>query len=920
MWEPDSILCNLLSMSSTQTSRERFFIIDGYALLYRAHFALIRNPLITSYGLNTSALFGFVNQLLKLIRDEEPDYFVCAFDSKGKTFRHEMYEEYKANRPPMPEELQLQLPHLWEIMEAMNIPILKKEGVEADDIIGTLAINAQKDGLDTYIVSGDKDFMQLMNENIYLYAPGTKKHPAPIIYDSEKVEQKWGVPPNKIIDLLGLMGDSSDNVPGVAGVGEKTAVKLIKKYGSLKGALENADQVANKRARTGLLEGAENAILSRELVTILLNVEINLNLKDFLKQEMNNELCISKFKELEFQAFVKQFQSNASDTSPNVNSPKKIYQTIMSIEELDQLIIVLKESELISMDLETTSLIPLQAEIVGFSFSISKDTGWYVPIMYLEKEKNNFGHDDLEVVLDRIKNVLEDESLSKTGQNIKYDLHVLKRHGINVRGIIFDTMIAAHLLNPSARSISLDTLSLEYLNYEMVKIDDLIGKGKNQILMSQVPIDKASFYASEEVDIALQLTKILQQKLIDDSLYEFFKTIEMPLLPVLTEMEYNGVFVESNMLLSMSKDIGEKLDNLKQVIFSKANKEFNINSTQQLATILFDDLELPQIKKRSTAEAVLRQLKSYDDLPGFILEYRKYNKLKNTYLDSLQELIDQSTHRIHSTFNQTIASTGRLSSTNPNFQNIPIRTDEGREIRRSFIAQEDGWKILSADYSQVELRIMAHFSEDDGLRDAFKNNEDIHSKTASLVFNVPINMVLPEMRRTAKVVNFGIMYGAGPFRMSQELGIPRKESVSLIENYFQQYPGIQNYIDSTCSNAREHKYVETILGRKRPIWDADSDNGMRRKAAERMAINMPIQGSAAEMIKLAMINIHQGIIEMDLRAKLVLQIHDELIFEFPSEEEEDLVKLVIDKMENAMRLSVPVVVDYGIGNSWYEAH
>jgi DNA polymerase-1 len=416
------------------------------------------------------------------------------------------------------------------------------------------------------------------------------------------------------------------------------------------------------------------------------------------------------------------------------------------------------------------------------------------------------------------------------------------------------------------------------------------------------------------------LTKILQQRLIDDSLYEFFKTIEMPLLPVLTEMEYNGVFVESNMLLSMSKDIGEKLDNLKQVIFSKANKEFNINSTQQLATILFDDLELPQIKKRSTAEVVLRQLKSYDDLPGFILEYRKYNKLKNTYLDSLQELIDQSTHRIHSTFNQTIASTGRLSSTNPNFQNIPIRTDEGREIRRSFVAQEDGWKILSADYSQVELRIMAHFSEDDGLRDAFNNNEDIHSKTASLVFNVPINMVLPEMRRTAKVVNFGIMYGAGPFRMSQELGIPRKESVSLIENYFQQYPGIQNYIDSTCSNAREHKYVETILGRKRPIWDADSDNGMRRKAAERMAINMPIQGSAAEMIKLAMINIHQGIIEMDLRAKLVLQIHDELIFEFPSEEEEHLVKLVIDKMENAMRLSVPVVVDYGIGNSWYEAH
>ena len=907
-------------MSSTQTTRERFFIIDGYALLYRAHFALIRNPLITSYGLNTSALFGFVNQILKLIRDEKPDYFACAFDSKGKTFRHDMYKEYKANRPPMPEELQLQLPHLWEILEAMNIPVLKKKGVEADDIIGTLAINAQKKGLSTYIVSGDKDFMQLINEDIYLYAPGTKKHRNSIIYDSEKVEQKWGVPPNKIIDLLGLMGDSSDNVPGVSGVGEKTAVKLIKEYGSLKGALENAEQVANKRARTGLLEGVDNAILSRELVTILLDVEINADIKDLIKKEMNSESCISKFKELEFQAFVKEFQSNVSDSPRKLNDPKKDYRTILNIDELDQLVIDLKASTLMSLDLETTSPIPSQAEIVGLSFSISENSGWYIPIMYLEKEKNHFGHDDLEVVLDRIKYVLEDASLSKTGQNIKFDLHILKRYGLDVKGVVFDTMIAAHLLNPSARSISLDTLSLEYLNYETVKIDELIGRGKNQILMSQVPLEKAAFYASEDADITLQLTKILNQRLKDDSLYEFFKTIELSLIPVLTEMEYNGVFVDSIMLLAMSQEIGEKLEDLKKAIFVKAGKDFNINSTQQLANILFDDLELPQIKKRSTAEEVLKQLKNHHDLPESILEYRKYYKLKNTYLDSLQELINKDTYRIHSTFNQTIASTGRLSSTNPNFQNIPIRTEEGREIRKSFIPQKDGWKILSADYSQVELRMMAHFSKDKGLIDAFNNTEDIHSKTASLVFNVPVEMILPEMRRTAKVVNFGIMYGAGAFRIGQELGISRKEATLLIENYFNQYPGIQNYIDSTCSMAREKKYVETILGRKRPIWDADSENGLRRQAAERMAINMPIQGSAAEMIKLAMINIYDEITKMNLRSKLVLQIHDELIFEFPNEEEEDLVGLVIDKMENALELSVPIIVDYGIGNSWYEAH
>ena len=908
-------------MFSNKTDRKRFFIIDGYALLYRTHFALIRNPLITSYGLHTSALFGFANQVLKLIRSEKPDYIACAFDSKEKTFRHDMYKEYKANRPPMPEELQIQLPHLWEMLEVMNLPVLKKPGVEADDIIGTLAVQAEKEGLDTYIVSGDKDFMQLMNNHIFLYAPSTRKSPDPIIYDPAKVEEKWGVPPEKIIDLLGLMGDSSDNVPGVAGVGEKTAVKLIKAYGSLEGALENADKVTNKRAHNGLKDGVENALLSKELVTILTDVELSSGVSEFEKREMDLDACAEKFTELEFHALIKQLA-----TEPNFEAMKekqdveKDYKTILTEKKLDALVKKLKKSKRFSIDLETTSVQPMEADIVGLSFSNKADSGWYIPIQYLEKEKNNFGDDDLFVVLEKLKSVLEDDSILKTGQDIKYDALILRRFGVTLKGIEFDTMIAAHLLNPAARSLKLGTLSLEHLNYEMVPIEELIGKGRNLITMDQVPFEKASFYAIEDADIAFQLTELFETRLKEAELYEFFSTIEIPLIPVLLEMEYEGTFVDSVLLKEMSEEIGKKLDGLISDIHHLAGTEFNINSTQQLANILFDILELPQIKKRSTAEDVLKKLKEHHDLPKHILEYRKYNKLKNTYVDALPELVNQETGRIHSTFNQTIAATGRLSSTNPNFQNIPIRTEEGREIRKAFRAQSHGWKILSADYSQVELRVMAHLSQDKGLIDAFQNGEDIHSRTASHVFNVPLESVLPEMRRTAKVVNFGIMYGAGPFRMSQELGIPRNEAVAIIESYFDQYSGIRNYIDATLEKARNDKYVETMLGRRRPVWDADSDNGLRRQAAERMAINMPIQGSAAEMIKLAMCAIQNEIEDQKMESKMILQIHDELLFEFPDSEEDSLLKLVVDKMENAMELSVPLIVDHGIGNNWFEAH
>ncbi len=904
-----------------KNTKKRIFIIDGYALLYRSHFALIRNPLITSYGLDTSALFGFINQILKLIRRENPDFLVCAFDSKGKNFRHEMYDLYKANRSEMPIELQNQLPHLWESLDALKIPIIKKKGFEADDIIGTLVTEAEKNGFLSYIVSGDKDFMQLINDRVFLYAPGNKRSPDPVIYDAKKVEERWGVPPQKIIDLLGLMGDSSDNVPGVSGIGEKTAVKLIKEYGSLEGALANAGSIKNKRAQNGLKEGYENAILSKKLVTILTDVNLNFNVLDCKKNNINLNDCKKKFSELEFHAILKQLKNwDEASNSTNEKNFKKDYTTILNNDALNQLINILYDSDLIAFDLETTSNVPMEAEIIGISFSVKEHEGYYIPFRYPEKEKNNFGEDDEKIVIDKLTKLFEDHSKLKTAQNIKYNSLILKKFGINIEGICFDTMVAAHLINPSAKSISLDTLSIEYFNYEMVPVKDLIGRGKNQINLDEVPLEKVAFYASEYSDISFQLAKILKLQLKEKELFTYFNTIELPLLKVLIQMEFTGTFVDANLLKTMSENISDKLDLITSSIYAISGKEFNINSTQQLAAILFDELELPKIKNRSTAETVLNQLGIYHELPKQILDYRKYFKLKNTYLDSLQKLILKDTGRIHSTFNQTIAATGRLSSTNPNFQNIPIRREEGKEIRRAFRAEKKDWKIFSFDYSQVELRIMAHYSRDHSMIEAFVNNKDIHSQTASSIFNVPTDNVLPEMRRTAKIVNFGIMYGAGPFRLSQELSIPRKEASSIINKYFEQFPGIKNYINDTIDSAKKNKYVETIFGRKRSVWDIDSENGIRKKAAERMAINMPIQGSAAEMIKVAMIAIHEEIKNNLMKSKMILQIHDELIFECPFEEEDQLISLVVSRMENAMKLSIPIVVDYGSGNSWLEAH
>ena len=896
---------------------KKLFIIDGYAILYRAHYALIRNPLITSYGFHTSALFGFTNQLIKIIKDENPDYLVCAFDSKEKTFRHKIYSDYKANRPEMPEELQKQIPHLWELLDGMNIPVLRKPGYEADDIIGTVTESVLDKKIQSYIVSGDKDFMQLINDKIFLYTPG-KRNSAPDIYDKDGVIKKWGLPPEKIIDLLALMGDSSDNVPGVAGVGVKTAVKLLKEYDNIESVLDNASKISNKRVHNGLMNGRDKAFLSKELVTIIKDVDVDTNVENFLLKSFDQEALGKKFEELEFYALLKYLAIDAPETI--TKKEEKNYQTILDLKALKEMVDELKNAKYVSIDLETTSVNPMLAEIVGISVSYNKNSAFYIPILYPEKKKNNFGDNDLEVALSIMKEFLENKDIRKIGQNIKYDALILYRHGVKVSNIFLDTMIAAHILNPAAKSYKLDALSIEFLNYNMVPIEDLIGKGKDQITMDLVPLDKISYYAAEDADIVFQLAEIFAPKLEENGQLNFFADIEMPLIDVLMKMENEGVYVDEDLLNEMSLNIGERLDLLVKEIYNIAEEEFNINSTQQLAKILFDDLKLTQIKKRSTAENVLKELVNEHELPELILSYRKLNKLKNTYIDALPASINKNTKRIHSTFNQTIAATGRLSSTGPNFQNIPIRTVDGREIRKSFIAQQKNWGIFSADYSQIELRIMAHLSEDKELCKAFKDNLDIHDRTASLIYNVPLDDVQPEMRRTAKVINFGIMYGAGPFRISQELGISRKAAQEIIKQYFIQYSGIQNYIDDTLSKARSDNYVETILGRRRYVWDVNSENALKKQAAERVAINMPIQGSAAELIKIAMIDIQKNIENDKLKSKMILQIHDELLFEYPLDEEEHLISMVKKSMENAMSLKVPIIVDYGFGKDWFEAH
>jgi len=904
-------------MSSKQ--QKRLFIIDGYATLYRAHYALIRNPLTNTAGTPTSAVFGFANQVFQLIEDEKPDYLVAAFDSKGKNFRHELYTDYKANRSEMPDEIQTQLPYLWELLEAMNIPMLRVGGVEADDIIGTVAKMCDKENLQCNIVSGDKDFMQLINDKTFLYAPQASKR-AKEIFDKKKVLEKWGVGPEHIIDLLGLMGDSSDNVPGVQGVGPKTAQKLIQDFGSIENIYEEIDNISNEKMREKLLNSKDNALLSKQLVTILTDVKIDATINDFEKKEMDSSKLEDIFKELEFSGLLKKIGSNESINIESVKREKS-YSNLITIDQLTSFVSSVKENEWLSVDLETTSINPMVAEIVGFSFSMKKDTGVYVPIRFKDKKDNLFGDDDLQAAIDILKPILENPDIPKTGQNIKYDALIMKRYGINLDGIAFDTMIAAHLISPNARSYKLDNLSISHLNYKMVPIKDLIGSGKNQITMDQVTLEDISFYAAEDADVVIELTEIFLKELKNQKLYNYFMAIEIDLLPVLIDMQFNGIFVDKDYLAIRSDEIGIKIDALHNEITKLADQDFNVNSSQQLAQILFDKLELPMIKKRSTAEAVLSELKHKHELPKLVLEYRKLFKLKNTYLDPIPTNINSISNRVHSSFNQTMTATGRLSSSSPNFQNIPIRTEDGKDVRKAIRAQSSDYQIFSADYSQVELRVMAHLSQDEALIQALNNGEDIHTFTAKNIFSIDKDEdVLPEMRRTAKIVNFGIMYGAGPFRLSQELDVPFGEAKKIKDAYFNKYKGIEDYIAKSKLLIKSEKSVQTLLGRKRAVWDSDSQNKIRRDAAERMAINMPIQGTAAEMIKIAMIKIYKDLKDNNLKSKLILQVHDELLLEVHKDEVDYISEMVLKNMKNAIELDVPIEIDCGFGPSWYEAH
>ena len=904
-------------MSSKQ--QKRLFIIDGYATLYRAHYALIRNPLTNTAGTPTSAVFGFANQVFQLIEDEKPDYLVAAFDSKGKNFRHELYTDYKANRSEMPDEIQTQLPYLWELLEAMNIPMLRVGGVEADDIIGTVAKMCDKENLQCNIVSGDKDFMQLINDKTFLYAPQARKR-AKEIFDKKKVLEKWGVGPEHIIDLLGLMGDSSDNVPGVQGVGPKTAKKLIQDFGSIENIYEEIDSISNEKMREKLLNSKDNALLSKQLVTILTDVKIDATINDFEKKEMDSSKLEDIFKELEFSGLLKKIGSNESINIESVKREKS-YSNLITIDQLTSFVSSVKENEWLSVDLETTSINPMVAEIVGFSFSMKKDTGVYVPIRFKDKKDNLFGDDDLQTAIDILKPILENPDIPKTGQNIKYDALIMKRYGINLDGIAFDTMIAAHLISPNARSYKLDNLSISHLNYKMVPIKDLIGSGKNQITMDQVTLEDISFYAAEDADVVIELTEIFLKELKTQKLYNYFMAIEIDLLPVLIDMQFNGIFVDKDYLAIRSDEIGIKIDALHNEITKLADQDFNVNSSQQLAQILFDKLALPMIKKRSTAEAVLSELKHKHELPKLVLEYRKLFKLKNTYLDPIPTNINSISNRVHSSFNQTMTATGRLSSSSPNFQNIPIRTEDGKDVRKAIRAQSSDYQIFSADYSQVELRVMAHLSQDEALIQALNNGEDIHTFTAKNIFSIDKDEdVLPEMRRTAKIVNFGIMYGAGPFRLSQELDVPFGEAKKIKDAYFNKYKGIEDYIAKSKVLIKSEKSVQTLLGRKRAVWDSDSQNKIRRDAAERMAINMPIQGTAAEMIKIAMIKIYKDLKDNNLKSKLILQVHDELLLEVHKDEVDYISEMVLKNMKNAIELDVPIEIDCGFGPSWYEAH
>ncbi len=885
------------------------YLIDGTAYIYRAYHAI--RGLTNSKGLPTNAAFGFTRILIKLLEDRSPEHVVMLFDAKGPTFRHKIYKDYKANRPPMPEDLSVQIPHIKEITKGFNIPVMEMQGFEADDLIGALGRMAEEAGFFVVMVTGDKDFVQLVTDKAVIWDPMKEK-----TIDIKAVRESFGVEPGQMIDVMGLSGDTSDNIPGVPGIGPKTALTLIKTFGSMEQLYEQLDKITKKKQHQNLVQYKEQAFLSKELVKINTRVPIAFNPQDFKFKEPDNARLSSLFKMLEFRQLQQTFPKK-TDLS------KKRYITVLDKDAFSDLVARLKTSDMFAVDTETTSKDPMKAELVGLSFSMEPDEAFYIPLAHDYPDVPD--QLALKTVLNLLKPVLENPGIKKIGQNIKYDWMVLKRHGINLAGVVFDTMLASYLINPSKRAHNLDQIALDFLDHKTITYQDVTGKGKKAMSFAEVPLEKAGPYACEDADITLMAYHVLKPMLEKLGLMELMEKVEMPLVPVLMKMEMTGICVDRDKLRNLSKSFEHQLEQLESRIFSIAGEEFNIRSSQQLRHILFEKLKLPVQKKTkkktaySTDVNVLTALADKHELPELILRHRTLAKLKSTYTDALLDLVHPETERIHTSYNQTVTATGRLSSSDPNLQNIPIRTDQGMEIRRAFIPRV-GWTLVSADYSQIELRILAHYADDEILIKAFKDDEDIHTRTATEVFQVFPSFITPELRRQAKVINFGIVYGMSPYGLSRELDISRKMAKTYIDNYFARYNGVKRFVDQTISSARETGKTSTLLGRIRHLPDINSTNKTVREFAERTAINTPIQGTAADLIKLAMIKVDAAFSERNFKAAMLLSVHDEIVFEVPPEELETVKKLIKEIMEGIWDLKAPLKVNITSGGNWAEAH
>jgi DNA polymerase-1 len=935
---------------------KKLFLLDGMALIYRAHFALSKTPRFTSGGLNTSAVMGFTNTLLEVIRKEKPTHMAVVFDTDAPTERHTDFAAYKAHRETMPEDLSKALPYIYKLVLGFNIPVITSDGYEADDIIGTLAKKAEAKGYQVYCMTPDKDFAQLVSENIRIYKPARMGNDMEILGVKEILE-KWEVERvEQVIDILGLWGDAVDNIPGIPGVGEKTAKLLIKQYGSVEEIINHSHELKGK-LRENVEQFAEQGLLSKKLATILLNVPVELDEGGLEICAPSKDLLEPLFAELEFRTLGKRVfgddftitemksvgvqtdlfgnevatgrttmtidvadiaEPEFNVVSKNINNVPHQYHLAETFEKRAELIALLLQQNSICFDTETTGTDANHCELVGLSFAIKPGEAWYVPVPDDEEGAKKIAKE--------FKPVLENADIKKIGQNLKFDILMLKWYDVEVKGDLFDTMMAHYIIDPDTRH-NMDILSENYLGYKPVSITELIGaKGKNQGSMRDVDIEKIKEYAAEDADITLQLKNVFEPRLKEVESEKLIHEIEHPLIYVLADIEYEGVRIDHDTLKEFSKELEIDIAKLEKTVYDKAGVRFNIASPKQLGEVLFEKLMLdPKAKKTKTGqyqtgEDVLLSLAAKSDIVRDILDYRQLQKLKSTYVDALPQMVNPKTGRVHTSYNQAVAATGRLSSTNPNLQNIPIRTERGREVRKAFIPRDEGHTIVSADYSQIELRIIAEISKETNMLDAFVKNLDIHTATAANVYGLSVEEVTSTQRRNAKAVNFGIIYGQSAFGLSQSLGIPRKEAAEIIENYFAQYPGIKRYMNDTMNFARENGYVCTLMGRRRYLRDINSANQTVRGFAERNAINAPIQGSAADMIKIAMINIHREFKARKLDARMTMQVHDELVFDVPHHEVDIVKPIIVDRMKNAIKTEVPIMVEIGTGANWLEAH